>query len=219
MVKHSDDAMVIQNESSSSDYLEMLFGIGAAAQDLAPVSLNLATALRPMRAHDWGIIKDAIEAEGVRAKAQCVDWSGRVYKTNKAQIELHGDGPGKQASMSVGGINESRRRRAVQALTVELQEQDELLRSMATEDGAQRVTQRFLNLYVTATKAVDSGRAVFKTVDAQFEYMLLDSLNVRGLSGQGSVTSNGLSQAILAAIKVVHAQDDPHGQSYERQRG
>ncbi len=102
---------------------------------------------------------------------------------------------------------------------MELQEQDELLRSMATEDGAQRVMQRFLNLYVTATKAVDSGRAVFKTVDAQFEYMLLDSLNVRGLSGQGSVTSNGLSQAILAAIKVVHAQDDPHGQSYERQRG
>lgn len=42
---------------------------------------------------------------------------GRVYRSNTTQIDLRGDGPSRQDSMSTNSVNESRRRRAVEALT------------------------------------------------------------------------------------------------------
>ena len=58
------------------------------------------------------IVKVEQAASDFVAKAK--EWQNRTYKTNRKQIELVGDGPSSQGSMSVGQINESKKRRAVE---------------------------------------------------------------------------------------------------------
>lgn len=194
---------------SADDYLTELFGTPAeqaAAQERfmaadAQRKQDEAKATEAQRA-DAKRIRDAIGAEVKRAQAEHDDWSSRTYKANKTQVDLRGDGPSNQASMSIGAINESRRRNALEALTQELKALDKLGKAIATDEGAAEFMARMRQDYRQAENAArDGGWSGMKTADELFQYNLLDDLKFRGTGGKGSVTSNGLSKAVLAAIK------------------
>lgn len=196
---------------SEPDYLKELFGVDAEAIDADPFAVLGAAVEKSagQKAKDIARIRESIKTEKSRAKADYDDWAGRVYKRNKTQVDLRGDGPSNQASMSVGAINESRRRNAMEALNKELTELDKLEKAVSTDEGAARVIGRLNNLMGMAQKAVDTGTSTFKTVDDQFQYMLLDSLNFRGPGGKGNITSNGLSKAMLDAVRAQPKAEKP----------
>ena len=150
---------------------------------------------------DIGRIRSAISTEQSRAKAEYDDWASRKYKANKTQVDLRGDGPSNQASMSIGAINESRRRNAMEALTQEMSALEKMAGEASTETGVERMLAGLRDLLAKAKEVAATGNGLFKSADQQFEYMLLDGLKFRGPGGKGNVTSNGLSKAILAAIK------------------
>lgn len=144
-------------------------------------------------------VRSAIVAEKKRATAEHDEWAGKVYKSNRTQVELRGDGPSNQASMSIGAINESRRRNAMEALTQELRALDRL--DAALKEDSAKVMSNLRDLMQKAGPAVASGNWPGMTADSMFESMLLDQLKFRGPGGKGNVTSNGLSKAVLAAMK------------------
>lgn len=144
-------------------------------------------------------VQDSIASEKKRATVEHDDWAGRVYRANKTQVELQGDGPSKNASMSIGAINESRRRNAMEALAQELKALDKLDAAIKADSG--KVMSNLRDMMQKAERAVASGNWPGQTVDEMFQSMLLDELKFRGPGGKGSVTSNGLSRAMLAALK------------------
>ena len=186
-----------RTNTTPPDFLEELFGTqeqqdSAQAKYLAEQS-NRKTALQRIR--------DEITRQKERATAEYADWESRQYKANKTQVDLRGDGPSNQASMSIGSINESRRRNAMDALAKELAEIDKLAAAASTDSGAENIFSNLTTLREKAAEAVKSGNWPNSTEDSMFESMLLDALKFRGPAGKGNVTSNGLSKAMLAAIK------------------
>ena len=190
-------APVASAPAEADDYLAQLFGT-PAEQAASQERLMAGIA---QRKQDTERIRGAIDAEKKRAQADYDDWSNRTYKRNKTQVDLQGDGPSSQGSMSIGAINESRRRNAMDALTQELKALDKLGQAVATDSGAEQFMATMRAMLERATKIAADGNGLFKTGDEQFQYMLLDDLKVRGPGGKGNVTSNGLSKAVLAAIK------------------
>lgn len=159
-------------------------------------------------------VRSAIAAEKKRATAEHDEWAGKVYKANKTQVELRGDGPSRNPSMSIGAINESRRRNAMEALAQELRALDRL--DAALKDDAGKVMSNLRDMMQKAERAVASGNWPGMDTDAMFQSMLLDDLKFRGPGGKGNVTSNGLSKAILAALKG--AQPAPASESVVAQQ-
>lgn len=195
-VKQPEVAPAKQPEADD-DYIAKLFGTPeqqAAAQAKFEADTQAKT-------RDMAGIRDAIAEQKKRAVAEHDDWAGRVYKGNKTQVDLRGDGPSRQDSMSIGAINESRRRKAMEALAQELKALDKLAEAVATDSGTDRVLSNLRDLMGKAERAVASGNWPGSTVDGMFESMLLDDLKFSGPGGKGNVTSNGLSKAVLAAIK------------------
>jgi hypothetical protein len=181
----------------------------AAAQERALAAIAAKKA-------DVERIRSAIAGEKKRAIAEHDDWAGRVYKRNKNQIDLPGDGPSSRESMSVSAINEGRRRRAMEALTQEIKALDKLTDALSTDSGAERVLSNLREMYTKAQKAVESGNWPGMDQDAMFQSMLLDDLKFRGPGGKGNVTSNGLSKAVLAAIKEkAGGQEKAQGQDQQ----
>jgi hypothetical protein len=190
------------------DFLRELFGVDAAQIDSDPFAVLQAVAQDPGGAHarlqqDIERIRRAIEDRLSEAAAEHDNWAGRQYKRNTTQVEFRGDGPSRQASMSVGAINESRRNHAMLALAEEMGCMRKLLADMSDPTGAERVLANMRSLMGKARDAVESGNWRGYTVEAMFESILLDTLKVRGPAGRGSVTSNGLSRAVLAAITEI----------------
>lgn len=197
-----------QEAREEPDYLEALFGTKeeqAASQARFEASSAKKTA-------NIKRIRDAIGSEKKRAKAEYDDWAGRVYKGNKTQVDLRGDGPSNQASMSVGAINESRRRNAMEALSKELTELDKLEKAVESDIGAERVIGRLNDLMERAKATEGTPGGLGMNADQLFESILLDGMEFRGPGGKGNVTSNGLSKAMLAAFKgqqeATQATDD-----------
>jgi hypothetical protein len=179
-----------------TDYLAELFG----SQEQRDAAQAKYVADQDNRKAAVQRIRDEIARQKERATAEYADWSGRKYKANKTQVDLQGDGPSNQASMSIGAINEGRRRNAMDALAKELTELDKLAAAAETESGAEKILANLTTLRAKAAEAVKSGNWPGSTEDSMFESMLLDALKFRGPAGKGNVTSNGLSKAMLAAI-------------------
>ncbi len=187
------------------DMFAQLFGT-PAEQAAAQAKFEADAAVKKA---DMARVREAIAAEKKRAEAEHDDWSGRVYKANKTQVELHGDGPSNRGSLSIGSINESRRRNAMDALAQEIKALDKLAEAVETDSGAERVLNNLRTLMDKTKAAVESGNWPNYTQDSMFESMLLDDLKFRGPGGKGSITSNGLSKAMLAALPKEAAQAKP----------
>ena len=178
-----------------NDFLSELFG----QPNGQPKTNDQPTTNKPLAIGDIrAAIKSAIDA-AVNARD---DWTSREYRTNKKQVVLRGDGPSNQASMSVGSINESKRNKAIESLNQEVAALEKLERLVATDDGASRFLSSTAEIMDTAKRANDSGNYSGSTANEIFEQILLDRLNFRGPGGQGSITSNGLSKAVLSAINA-----------------
>jgi hypothetical protein len=178
------------------DFLSALFGTAA---EQAAAQERFTAAEQAKKQNLWSV-REAIQAQRWRAKAEHDDWSGRVYKANRNQVDLHGDGPSKQASMSIGAINEGRRRNAMDALAKESAELDKLADALSTDIGAERVMGNLRELMQKAEQAAASGNWPGMTAASLFESMLLEGMKFRGPGGKGNVTSNGLSKALLGAL-------------------
>ncbi|MBK8759318.1 MAG: hypothetical protein IPM03_02515, partial [Sulfuritalea sp.] len=150
-------------------------------------------------------VRAAISEQIDRATKEREEWAAKVYKRNKTQVEFLGDGPARHESMSIGAINENRRRNAIEALTKELSELKKLDDEVSTDDGAVIVFANLNRTMDQARGAVASGNWPGSTNESMFEEILLSDMKFRGPGGRGSVTSNGLSRAMLA---VVQAQQD-----------
>ena len=172
-----------------TDYLAELFG----SQEQRDAAQAKYVADQDNRKAAVQRIRDEIARQKERATAEYADWSGRKYKANKTQVDLQGDGPSNQASMSIGAINEGRRRNAMDALAKELTELDKLAAAAETESGAEKILANLTTLRAKAAEAVKSGNWPGSTEESMFESMLLDALKFRGPAGKGNVTSNGLS--------------------------
>jgi hypothetical protein len=66
-------------------------------------------------------IKSKIAATIAGLQKEKADWIAKEYKKNSKQVELKGDGPSNRASLSVGGINENRRRKAIAQIDSDIQ--------------------------------------------------------------------------------------------------
>lgn len=186
---------------AEDDYLKSLFGNPSDPfAELEKTQQEGAKQEAAARA-DLTRVREAIAREQQRAKAEADDWASRTYKANKNQVDLRGDGPSNQASMSIGAINESRRRNALEALKQEVAALEKLAQALSTDAGADKVMANLRALMDKARAAVASGNWPGYTVDSMFESMLLDDLKFRGPGGKGNVTSNGLSKAVLQALK------------------
>jgi hypothetical protein len=193
------------------DFLAELFGATSkeVADDPFAVLGRAAKDGGEKRRAEVARVRSIIDGEKKRAQAEHDDWSGRVYKQNKTQVELRGDGPSNQASMSVGSINEGRRQKAMEALSQEISSLDRLATALSTDEGAERVLTNLLGLMVRAKQAVGTAWAEslgLKTADQAFEALLLDDLKFRGPAGRGNVMSNGLSKA---ALRIVNGEAAP----------
>ena len=84
--------------------------------------------------------------------AEAAELAARKYKQNRKQVELKGDGPLRNPSMSVSQINENRRRRAIEAKSKSSSAMAKAIDSIASDadgffgqvaDMVDRVTQQF----------------------------------------------------------------------------
>ena len=96
------------------DWLSQLFGQAPSPAETANNEAKLA-----QQAQDKSDRIDAaiamLTGEIDANNATAAELAARKYKTNRKQIMLHGDGPSSQGSLSIGAINESRKRRAIEA--------------------------------------------------------------------------------------------------------
>lgn len=198
-------------QTAQPDYLSELFGSTPTEVDTDPFAVLEREAVKTAEQQraEAKRIRAAIEGEKQRAQAEYDDWSRRVYKANRTSVDLNGDGPSGQSSMSIGALNERRRRTAMEALSQEIAALGKLERSIADDAGAAQFMDSMRALYGRAERIAADGNGLFKTPGEQFQYMLLDDLKFRGPAGNGNVTSNGLSRAVLGAVKGKAAQPAP----------
>lgn len=197
--------------ADQEDYLQVLFGANTHAQavqaDPFQALWDSAQADGQRQQQEMQRVREAIRTQLERASAEHASWAVRTYKSNRAQVEFRGDGPSRQASMSIGSINESRRQHALQALTQEIVALEKLQDAMGTPQGQERVMENLRLLMARARDAMDSGNWTGYTLQSMFESMLLEDLKVRGPAAKGRVESNGLSQALWAAVGPTHEHE------------
>lgn len=166
---------------------------------------------RPLEGGEGAVAKlslrlnEAIQSVKSDIEAQIKDWSSRVYKANKKQVELAGDGPSRQASMSVSQINESKRRRAVEGLQAELKAVRDLEKQIADPEMAERLLNKSKRLFKEAQERVASGEAQRKDAGLEFEATLLSELGIR--PPRGAYESNNISKAIRRVVETM--PDEP----------
>lgn len=204
-----EKAGVEPTASPGEDYITELFGTPEQQAKRAEEYKAEQAVEQATKSQNIERIKDAIRAEQSRAKSEYDDWASRKYKKNKAQVELEGEGPSSRGSMSISEINESRRRRAMEALAQEMRATEKLLDSLSTDFKAGQFLASMEALMNQARDAVKSGNWPGYTVDKMFESMFLEQLKFRGPSGRGSVVSNKLSKAVLNALKGAEAGVEP----------
>lgn len=103
-----------------------------------------ATSERPTKAtipkrRDKAALSATLADAKREAEASRNDWASRSYKGNRKQVELRGDGPSRQDSMSVTAINEGRRAKAVEALNLEIAAIQRMERMLANDQTADRL--------------------------------------------------------------------------------
>lgn len=98
-------------KGEDGDWLGALFNQGTDSTE--EDANEVAQAVDKSARVDAAIAMLTGEIEATNAVA--AELAARKYKSNLKQIELAGDGPGKNGSMSISAINESRRRRSIEA--------------------------------------------------------------------------------------------------------
>lgn len=181
----------------SDDPFAVLFGADYAK--LAPYKAPIDS-----EAIDAEGVRRAVSEARVRVQAQFNDWSGRTYKANKAQVELKGDGPRRNPSMSIGAINEGRRRKALDALEQEMKAMDAVEAILANPTKSRQFARELRTLQLQADTALKSGNFPhYKDAGAMFESMFLNNmLKLRGPGGRGNYESNEVSRAVRAALET-----------------
>jgi len=166
-------------------WLKELFVETAAETPVAPIEDKAD--LAPVRA--------AIAAVRASTERDLADWQGRAYKQNKNQVELRGDGPSRRESLSIGGINEARRNKAIAALQGQLAALEKIEAQIATPEGARALMRMLDETWARAVEGVkaDAGSR-FKTAGDLFEYLVLQDQQ----PARGAIDSNPLSRALRA---------------------
>lgn len=101
-------------KSNGEDWLTELFGqLPSVEQQNKVDAKSEISAQDKLDRVDAAIAMLSGEIEANNADA--AEMAARKYKANRKQIELNGDGPGRNGSMSISAINESRKRRAIEA--------------------------------------------------------------------------------------------------------
>lgn len=174
------------------DYLAKLFGEQqAATATVGPKKESIIAALA--------------EAKQT-AMTQRDDWSGRKYASNRAQVELPGDGPSNRGSLSIGSINEGRRRKAVEALNQEIAAIEGIEKALVDEAGSARLMGLIEHARENAAHdAARDGRP--EQAGEYFERGILDALGIR--PAQGAYASNAVSKALRKVLEAPPAGSLP----------
>jgi hypothetical protein len=131
-----------------------------------------------------------------RQKSMLADWGSREYKQNNSRIEFTGDTPMKAESMSIGQINESRKRKTIQSL------QENIAAAAKLKDGLS-----YLNLQGAVEEYYRQAGEVIKANPNEADYGGIDGYVERMISqrvlGQkkGEYGSNSLAAVIREAYK------------------
>jgi len=91
----------------SDDWLSALFA------ETGSVGVEPTEKTKPVELNN---VKSDVEKYIESTQSEAEKWAAKNYKANGKQIEMKGDGPTKNASLSVGAINEARKNKAVSAL-------------------------------------------------------------------------------------------------------
>lgn len=110
--QHLLNQEVAAKREEPDSWMKEIFGDGANA---APA------AAQPKRSIDMAGLVKSLRDFSQQKLAEANDWASRQYKQNNTQINLDGDGPTRNESMSVSAANESRRRRNVESLQQQAQ--------------------------------------------------------------------------------------------------
>lgn len=166
-------------------------------KDMAPKEKPAETPKISARAS----LREAIQETKTFVENSLADWKSRAYKANEKSVELTGEGPRKRETMTVGEINENRRRKAIENLTDELNAIKGLERRTSSDEGADRFLTQARNLYKQAEEAVKEKTTSFATPGELFEYLLLnETLDIKP-AGKGSYSSNSISKAVRKIIE------------------
>lgn len=140
------------------------------------------------------------------AEASLADWQGRNYKANKKRVNFEGDGPARYESMSITAINEGRKRKNIEALTMEVKAIERMERMLDDEKSAERLLGILEKTMEQAEADIANGTAIVgKTPAKEFEYAILQRLDIK--STQGSITSNKVSRALLSYLQGGQQQE------------
>lgn len=178
-----------------NDWMTMLFGPSdgnekpAAAPSVAPQKVDPAA------------VGEAITSSLQSAEANLQKWQSKSYKPNAKQVELHGDGPSNQASMSVGAINEGKKQKAIAAAWQEVNALKKLQSKISTPEGLQQVSSMIASTMADAKNWFAAGTANVKTESAgdYFEYLILEKIGIK--SAYGSIMSNDVSKVLRAVAE------------------
>ena len=182
-------AQEVTPAEQEQDFLTELFGGEAGQQAEQP-----PTAPEPIR--DVGALKKVLAEAKNEAEASREDWASRSYKTNKKQVELRGDGPSRQESISVSAINENRRKRNIDALNQEIAAINRIEKALEDQQSSNRFLDLLKETMQIAEQSVRDGTRLSKETPSEaFEFDILQRLNIK--PAKGAFTSNRVSKALL----------------------
>ena len=187
----------IKNED---DWLGALFGAAPTAAESASkeVQTNRQAQDKADRV-DSAIAMLTGEIEASNAAAAEV--AARNYKSNRKQIELKGDGPGKNGSLSISAINESRKRRTVEALQNASSSIKQAIEFIAENPDA--AFKQVADMEAAVTKQFNEG---FFGPSAKLDGQL--DMAVGSLIGSGSYSGEGSAGRKLRMAAHAYASVD-----------
>jgi hypothetical protein len=174
--------------AAEDDYLNVLFTPGQSQE----------TAAQPA---DLSGLVPALRAFSEKKLAEANDWASRQYKDNRTKINLQGDGPTRNETISISAANESRRRRNVEALKQQAQDASNL---------ANRI-ERGRDVSAEIARAISNaeqnlGPAIGKTLQDRMEGYISNALlgDENYAYGEGS-----LARLILDTYQGKNAPAEP----------
>lgn len=180
--------------TSGQDWMAELFG--NVPEQQTPQQTQITTSPRRDKAALIAVLADAKR----EAEASREDWDSRTYKGSRKQVDLRGDGPSRQESMSVSAINEGRRKKNIEALNQEIAAIERMERMLTNEQSANRLLDILQTTMEAAERSVQDGTAIVgKTPAEAFEYNILQRLDIK--PAQGAFTSNRVSKALLQYLQ------------------
>jgi hypothetical protein len=187
----SEAVSVSGQQESDSDWLAKMF---PDAETTARMEEN---AKRQIDA-----VRSAIKTVSGAVDQEIETWSAKRYRSNSRSVELQGDGPRNSETMSIGAINEGRKRKALEALGGQKRAIEKLQDRLSTDAGTTGFIAEMQSIMDKA-EAFMADDSAFKpentTAESLFEAMVLENLGIKPSSG--SYSSNQLSKAILAAMQ------------------